>query len=119
MYEKKISNIVIRGFRRIIILKLLRLKPIHGYNLMKEYKRITGKRLYSSGVYPFLHALEEEDYILGTWMNNGSRRIKIYEMTQKGKILLASIKARLNEPLREIVLDLLSSDGKKGRLFKK
>ena len=111
MDEMKFINDAIRGFRKLMILQLLCIKPSHGYTLIKEYKRITGGTLTCPQIYPFLSVLEEKGYVIGTWMAKGQRRIKIYKVTNKGKILLTSLKKSFQKPFREIILDLLS--GKK------
>jgi len=105
MNEESLVEALIRGFSRPIILWLIFLKPMHGYNLMREFKNITGKRLKPGVVYPFLHSLEEGGYIVGTWINNGKRRAKRYRLTEKGERLLASVK-RLATPIRDIILDM-------------
>ncbi len=107
MRKEKIVKSFMRAFNKPILLWLLCHKPMHGYNLMKEFKRLTGRKLTSMAVYPFLHALEEKGYIVGTWLRTGKRRIiKSYKVTPKGKKLLASVKARL-KPLKEIILGVM------------
>jgi len=86
---------------------------MHGYNLIKEFKRITGRRLKPAVIYPFLHTLEEKGYVVGTWMSRGKRRIKSYSVTQKGRMLLATVREHFQLPFKEIILDLLSRDRKK------
>jgi len=98
MNEEKLVESFIRGFSKPLILWLICLKPMHGYNLIKEFKHITGKRLKPAVIYPFLHALEEKGYVVGTWMSRGKRKIKRYSVTQKGKTLLASIKKHITMP---------------------
>jgi PadR family transcriptional regulator PadR len=83
---------------------------MHGYNLIKEFKQITGRRLKPAVIYPFLHTLEEKGYIVGTWMVRGKRKIKSYEVTQKGRVLLRSVKSHFKLPIKRIILDLLSTE---------
>ena len=110
MNEEKFVEAFIRGFSKPLILWLICLKPMHGYHLIKEFKNITGKRLKPAVIYPFLHALEDKVYVVGTWMTRGKRRIKSYSVTQKGKNLLVSVKEHFKLPIREIILDILFSD---------
>lgn len=109
MNENKIFESCTKGFNKPLILWILCIKPRYGYNLILEFKRITGRELKPSTVYPFLYILEKKSYIVGTWITINKRRVKNYEVTEKGKILLASVKEYL-KPLSEIVLDLLYSD---------
>jgi len=113
MNEEKIVEAFIRGFSKPLILWLICLKPMHGYNLIKEFKQITGTRLKPAVIYPFLHTLEEKGYIVGTWMVRGKRKIKSYEVTQKGRALLISVKSHFKLPIKKIILGLLSSEGMK------
>ena len=106
MDEESLIEAFVRGFSKPIILWLIFLKPMHGYNLMLEFKNITGKRLKPGVVYPFLNSLEEKGYVVGTWMKNGKREAKSYRLTAKGKRLLASFKRRFSMPLKGILLEL-------------
>ena len=96
----------VRGFSKPLILWLIFLKPMHGYDLMLEFKNITGKRLKSSVVYPFLNSLEEKGYVVGTWIKNGKREAKSYRMTTKGERLLTSFNKHFSMPLKGILLEL-------------
>lgn len=107
MSEENLGEAFVRGFSRPLIIWLIFLKPMHGYNLMREFKNITGKRLKPGVVYPFLHSLEEGGYIVGMWAKNGKRRVKSYRLTAKGERLLKSLKKRVAVPLGDILLELL------------
>jgi DNA-binding PadR family transcriptional regulator len=63
MTENKIVEAFLKGFNKPLILCL---KPTYGYNLIKEFKRITGRELKPQRVYPFLYFLEEKGYITST-----------------------------------------------------
>jgi DNA-binding PadR family transcriptional regulator len=120
MNEEKFAEAFIRAFSKPLILWLICHKPMHGYNLIKEFKIITGKRLKPAVIYPFLHALEEKGYVVGIWMTRGKRKIKSYSITQKGKRLLSSVRNRFKMPIGDIILALLSGDREKveGRIIK-
>ncbi len=110
MHKEKMVEGFIRGFTKPIILWLLCIKPRHGYNIIKELKRITGRNLTPAVIYPFLHKLEKKGYVIGTWMKRGKKRlIKTYEITPKGKTLFTSLKKHFKKPLKKLILDLLSS----------
>lgn len=108
MNEENFVEAFIRGFSKPLILWLICLKPMHGYNLIKEFKNITGRKLKPAVIYPFLHTLEKKGFIVGTWMTRGKRRIKNYSITQKGRGLLISLKDRLKVPIKKIIFELLS-----------
>ena len=46
-------------------------------------------------------------------MIRGKRKIKSYEVTQKGRTLLISVKSHFKLPIKNIILGLLSSEGMK------
>ena len=112
MDEQSLIEAFIRGFSKPIILWLIFLKPMHGYDLMLEFKNVTGKRLKPSIVYPFLNSLETKGYVVGTWMKNGKRKAKSYRLTEKGVKLLTSFNKRFSTYMKDILLELA---GKKQR----
>lgn len=119
MSEENLVEAFVRGFSRPLILWLIFLKPMHGYNLMREFKSITGRRLKPGLVYPFLHSLEEGGYIVGMWAKNGKRRVKSYRLTAKGERLLSSLKMRVAMPLGDMVLELIRIREKQGEYIRK
>lgn len=107
MSEENLVEAFVRGFSKPLVLWLIFLRPMHGYDLMLEFKNITGRRLKPGVVYPFLHSLEEGGYVVGMWVANGKRRVKSYRLTAKGEALLTSVKRRVTVPLGDIVLELI------------
>ena len=83
-------------------------RPRHGYELILEFKRLTGRKLKPSIVYPFLHKLERNGFASGKWVEKGRRRIRYYSLTTKGEDLLRRIRKLFNKPLREVLLDMVS-----------
>jgi len=111
MSEESLLEDFIRGFSKPLILWLLCLKPMYGYDLMKEFKNLTGRTLKPAAVYPFLHTLERGGYLAGTWMGKGKRRIKNYTITTKGKKLFSTVSSAFRTPVREMILDLKKGKG--------
>ena len=99
----------LHGLDRPLILWLIGQKPKHGYELMTEMKRLTGRKLKPSTLYPLLYLLEAEGYIAGVWMEKGKRDRKCYSLTAEGKVLLGKVTNFLNRPLRRVLEDLLSN----------
>jgi DNA-binding PadR family transcriptional regulator len=88
-----------KGYIRIGVLILLNRKPAHGYELMKEIKDRT-KGFWSptpGGVYPILANLEKARYIKGEWSTKTGRKIKIYKITQSGKLILKNALEKQSE----------------------
>lgn len=111
MNEEPLAEEFIRGFSKPLILWLLCVRPMYGYNLMKEFKNLTGRKLKPATVYPFLHTLEKGGYLVGTWRGKGKRRIRNYAVTKKGRKLLSTVGSIFRAPVRDMIIDLL----KKGK----
>ncbi|MEM1539138.1 MAG: PadR family transcriptional regulator [Candidatus Bathyarchaeia archaeon] len=103
----KISDGFLRSLEKPIILWLLFRKPRHGYEIIVEFKRITGRKLKPSIVYPFLHRLEREGFANGEWTFKGNRRIRHYSLTKNGEELLQKVREVFAQPVKEIFLDLI------------
>lgn len=102
----KISDGFLRGLEKPIILWLLFHKPRHGYEIILEFKKLTGRKLKPSIVYPFLHRLELEGFANGQWVLNGKRKIKYYSLTKSGEELLQKVRKIFTQPVQEIFLEL-------------
>lgn len=107
--EKDLVKATIRGFSRVIILWLISRKPMSGYGIVKELKRLTGQKFHSGVVYPLLYELEENKLIAGKWMQKGRRRIKHYSITKEGMKLLNRLRELFEMPVKEILKDFITS----------
>jgi len=79
-----------KGYIRIGVLILLSKKPSHGYELMKEIKNRT-KGFWqptAGGVYPILRDLEKSGYVEGQWKTQKNRRLRVYNITKSGELIL-------------------------------
>lgn len=103
----KISDGFLRGLEKPIIIWLLLRKPRHGYEIIVEFKRLTGRKLKPSIVYPFLHRLETEGFISGEWVLNGKRKMRHYALTKRGEELLQKVREMFAKPIKEMFLDLI------------
>jgi PadR family transcriptional regulator PadR len=97
----------VQGLERPIILWLLSQKPIHGYGLIKELMRLTGRKLKPSMIYPFLHSLEKKGFAVGKWVEVNGRNVRYYSLTQKGRSILSSVQDFFKKPLKEVITDFL------------
>lgn len=113
MSEENLIEGVIRGFSKPLILWLLCVRPMYGYDLIKEFRKLTGTRLRPAAVYPFLHTLERRGYLVGTWVKKGKRRIKSYTVTKDGEKLLRRITTLFSKPVREMIVDLLGKENQR------
>ena len=110
-----------KGYIRIGVLILLNKKPAHGYEIMKEINSRTRGfwQPTPGGVYPILRDLEKSGYIKGQWQTLRNRRLKIYKITNSGKLILrraivrqAEISGNIGNLFREFVRDVLNIETK-------
>ncbi|MDM8001002.1 MAG: PadR family transcriptional regulator [Dehalococcoidia bacterium] len=90
-----VPPLMARGAVKFIILDLLREKPKHGYEIMKEMEaKACGLHTPSPGsVYPTLQMLEEMGYVVSRQDANK----RVYEITAEGRKYLAENRAALEE----------------------
>ena len=87
-----------RGGFRVLLLRTLRDKPMHGYEVMKALEeRFQGFYRPSAGVvYPALRALQRE----GLAAVSGTERRKTYRLTAKGQALLRRHRGEMEKRFR-------------------
>ncbi len=76
MEDLQISNTT-----KLYTLLLLETEAKHGYQIMDDLERITGKRPTTSHIYPFLSKLKEKSYV----KTRKDGRKKVYELTDQGE----------------------------------
>jgi DNA-binding PadR family transcriptional regulator len=102
-----------RGLEKPLILWLISQGPRHGYELIKEVKRLTGQKLKPGVLYPTLYQLEGEGFLAGERVKKGRRELKCYRLTEKGKTLLAKVRGLFSNPIRRVIADLISETERK------
>ena len=86
---------VMKGTLPLLVLKTLALEPRHGVGVADRIQQITrGTFQVSPGsLFPVLHRLEQEDFIVGEWsVTPEGRRARYYRITPAGSRKLASEK---------------------------
>ena len=80
--DNKMCTEVRRAFLKYIVLKIIKEKPTHGYDIIKTVKlRSNGRWTPSAGsIYPILEKLESKGFI----QSEGIKRRKVYTITPKG-----------------------------------
>ncbi len=108
-----------KGYIRVAVLIVLNKKPSHGYEIMKEIKDKTRGfwKPTAGGIYPILRDTETSGYIEGEWSTQKNRRIKVYKITEKGKIILkraivkqSEIANSMNNLFQEFARDVLNME---------
>lgn len=98
---------------------LLKRKPAHGYEIMKEISQRTKGfwRPTAGGIYPILNDLEKSSYIKGHWETQKNRRLKVYTITKSGEEILkkallkqTEIFQNLNGLFNEFAKEVLNID---------
>ncbi len=112
MYNKEL----IKGTLQTIILKLLSEKEkMYGYEITQHVREITeGKIILTEGaLYPSLHKLEAEGFLITEKVKIGKRVRKYYSLTTKGS---SSAELKVNElvdffkTMKQIITPKLSAN---------
>ncbi|AKB48046.1 MAG TPA: PadR family transcriptional regulator [Methanosarcina vacuolata] len=80
--NNKMCTEIRRAFLKYIVLKIIKEKPTHGYDIIKTVElRSNGRWTPSAGsIYPILEKLESKGFI----QSEGIERRKVYTITPKG-----------------------------------
>jgi transcriptional regulator len=79
---------LLQGTLDLLILKTLALEPMHGWGITLRIQQITGEVLQvrPGALYPALHRLEHQGWIVASWGNTtAGRRAKYYALTPAGR----------------------------------
>ncbi|MEM3437536.1 MAG: PadR family transcriptional regulator [Nitrososphaerales archaeon] len=102
-----VINAFIHGLEKPIIIWLISQGPKHGYELIKEFKRLTGKKLKPSTLYPLLYRLENDGFLISEWIKKGRRDIKYYRLTEKGTYFFLRMRSIFRDLIKGLISDLL------------
>jgi PadR family transcriptional regulator PadR len=78
----------LQGALDLLILKILRRRPAHGYGLAQRIQQISDEalRVEEGSLYPALHRMEQADWISAEWKpSENGRRAKYYKLTPAGR----------------------------------
>lgn len=79
---------LVRGTLDMLILKTLSLQPMHGLGISRRMEQITDGafKVKPGSLFPALHRLEQEGWIVGVWgESENNRRAKYYKLTASGR----------------------------------
>jgi PadR family transcriptional regulator, regulatory protein PadR len=83
---------MLKGHLDMIVLAVLAAGPAHGYAVMEEIRRKSGRAfdLPEGTIYPALHRLEQAGLVASRWVTAESgRQRRIYALTRRGERSLA------------------------------
>lgn len=104
IYMRNLFQHLCSGFVRIHILYHASKEPIYGMEIMEELSH-HGYDMSPGTLYPVLHQLEEQGYLVSNEkLVNGKNR-KYYKITRPGKKLLQEMKEKLVELVDEVLED--------------
>jgi PadR family transcriptional regulator PadR len=79
---------ILQGTLDLLILRTLRLAPMHGWAISERIQQISGDVLQvnQGSLYPALHRLEHQGWIKAKWgVSELGRRARFYELTTAGR----------------------------------
>ena len=82
---------LVQGTLDLLILKVIALEPMHGWAIAQRIRQMSGEVLQvgQSALYPCLHKLEQNGWIISEWaVSENNRRAKYYSLTKAGRKVL-------------------------------
>jgi transcriptional regulator len=82
---------LVQGTLDLLILKVIANEPMHGWAIAQRIKQISNDVLQvgQGSLYPALHKLEQQGWILAEWgESENNRRAKYYTLTREGRLAL-------------------------------
>ncbi len=79
---------LLQGTLDMLILKVVALRPIHGYAIVQRIQQISGDALQirQGSLYPALYRLENRGWLKSEWKTTeGGRDAKYYSLTKGGR----------------------------------
>jgi len=88
---------LLQGTLDLLILKTLRLGPLHGWGISKRLRELSGDALAvgQGSLYPALYRLEERGWIEAAWgISPEGKRAKFYTLSRAGRKQFVAERAR-------------------------
>jgi len=90
---KSESPTLLQGTLDLLILHALQRGPLHGYSIAQTIHLLSDQvlKVEEGSLYPALYRLELDGAIAAQWgLSENNRKAKFYEITKRGKKLLAA-----------------------------
>jgi len=83
----KVSKELLKGSTTMLILEMIESENMYGYQMIKKLREKSENvfELKEGTLYPILHGLEEENYIVSYWDETTAKKRKYYAITEKGR----------------------------------
>lgn len=85
------NTALLQGTLDVLILKVLKLGPMHGLAISRRIAQVTGGtfQVKPGSLFPALHRMEEAGWLNSNWgESENSRRAKFYQLTKAGHLQL-------------------------------
>jgi len=103
-YTKQVQTKLTKGLLELIVLSLLNVKPMHGYQIILQIRKNFKVYFGPSTIYPLLATLEKEGFLKSEWtMAEGIRPRKVYTLTNSGHKLLSFTEESLHLIYRKLM----------------
>ncbi len=78
---------ILKGHLDLLLLSALNSRPAHGYAIVEVLRAHSGGAfdLPEGTIYPALHRLEREGWLISYWVDEAGRRRRVYQLTPKGR----------------------------------
>jgi len=93
--DMTVNKELMKGSTATLVLTLLARKEMYGYQIIKELEVVSSGlfEMKEGTLYPILHALEQSEAVVATWVGEeGTRQRKYYAITKQGRALLKAKK---------------------------
>ncbi len=82
----KINKELLKGSTSMLVLNLLEKENMYGYQMIKILKEKSENvfELKEGTLYPILHSLEENNFIISYWDETTGKKRKYYSITKEG-----------------------------------
>jgi PadR family transcriptional regulator PadR len=82
------KNDTLQGTLALLVLKTLQRGSMHGWGITMQIQQISDQvlRVEEGSLYPALHRMEQEGWIVAEWgMSENNRRARYYRLTAAGR----------------------------------
>lgn len=79
---------VLQGTLDLLILRTIALEPMHGWAIAQRIQQVSDDllRVQQGSLYPALHRLEHQGWILAAWgVSENNRRARFYSLSRAGR----------------------------------
>ncbi len=112
MARRRTNPDFLNGVPELLILRLLKETPLHGYEIVRRIRLLSGTQLeFGEGcIYPVLHRLEGEGIIRSRRESVNERQRVVYRLTRQGRGRLEQSTADWNRVVAAVRMILEGED---------